>query len=482
MAEKVALRPADAAGRSRLGLAAGVGALAAFVAAWAAVRLSAPAGLGAAALAAGAVAAAVVLALALAGRARVLVPARRLARGIRAVLETRGPETDLPPVAAPLLGDLPEACGALVMALRGARRANRKTAETEAAAVEAQKRWLEAVIQALAEGVLVCSREHRVLLYNRAAERLLEAPALGLGCGLGDVPALGPLRAAMEELDASSAPAVTLTLAAPRPLEARLTRLEEPSGAASGYLVTLAAAEEGAGSVPLPPRPEFYDFTLMRGHRGDAALATRPLRELTFVVFDCETTGLEPLRGDEIVQIGAIRLVRGRVLEGEVFDRLVDPGRPIPPSSTRFHGLTDADVKGAGAAAEVLPAFAGFARDAVLVGHNVAFDMRFLAAKERVASVRFDNPVLDTMLVSAMLDGEGESLSLDALCGRYGIAVRGRHSALGDARATAELMLRLIDRLEARGLESFGAVMEASDMAAKLRHRAAVVAHGAGGA
>jgi DNA polymerase-3 subunit epsilon len=232
----------------------------------------------------------------------------------------------------------------------------------------------------------------------------------------------------------------------------------------------------------LPPRPEFYDPGLMRAHQGDERLGRRPLREIDFVVFDCEMTGLQPARGDEIVQIGAVRVVGGRILTGEGFERLVNPGRPIPPASIRYHGLTDADVAGAPRIETVLPEFRAYVGEAVMVGHNAAFDMAFLAAKERAAGVRFDNPVLDTMLVSTLLDGAAEDHSLDALCARYDVAVLGRHTALGDTLATAELLLRFVERLEAKGLTTFGDVMRASNMAAELRQRGARVRDGAGAA
>lgn len=108
------------------------------------------------------------------------------------------------------------------------------------------------------------------------------------------------------------------------------------------------------------------------------------------------------------------------------------------------------------------------------MAHNAAFDMKFISMKEREAGVRFDNPVLDTLLLSALLDGDEEDHSLDALCDRYGIAITGRHTALGDTLATAELLVRIIERLEAQGYQTFGEVMKASRMAAELRHRSAV--------
>jgi DNA polymerase III subunit epsilon len=230
----------------------------------------------------------------------------------------------------------------------------------------------------------------------------------------------------------------------------------------------------------LPARPEFYDASLMATHQGSADLARRKLADLRFVVFDCEMTGLRPGHGDEIVQIAAVPVVRKRILSGEGIDWLVNPGRPIPPSSIRYHGLTDADVADKPSILEILPKFRAFADDAVLVAHNAAFDMQFLAVKEKAGGVVFDNPVLDTMLISRLLDGSDDDHSLDALCERYGIVNAARHTALGDTIATAELLVRMIARLEAKGLSAFGDVMRETNMAAELRHRSAVFAQGTG--
>lgn len=216
-----------------------------------------------------------------------------------------------------------------------------------------------------------------------------------------------------------------------------------------------------AGRRPAPvARAVVYDFDLLSRERS-APVADMPLEQLTYVVFDTETTGLLPQQGDEIVQIAAVRLVNGRRLEGEVFDTLVNPGRPIPAGSTDVHGITDAMVASADGVTEVLPRFHRFAAGSVLVAHNAPFDMTFLRRRETELGLRFDNPILDTVLLSAVIWGQSEVHSLDALTHRLGITIpeEARHTAIGDTMATAEAFLRLLPMLQARGLTTYGAVL-----------------------
>lgn len=218
----------------------------------------------------------------------------------------------------------------------------------------------------------------------------------------------------------------------------------------------------------LPPRPEFYDFDLLQLD-ARSPLGARPLRSLSYVVFDTETTGLRPSQGDEIIAIGAVRIVNGRILTGETFSRIVNPKRPVPAESVRFHGITDAMVADAPPVEVVLPQFEAFVADSALVAHNAAFDLKFLRLKEEPCGVRFDNIALDTLLISAFLFPEFTDHSLDAVAGRLRIEIAGRHTALGDAMATAAVFVRLLELLEARNITTLSALMDASNMMLAIR-------------
>lgn len=208
------------------------------------------------------------------------------------------------------------------------------------------------------------------------------------------------------------------------------------------------------------PRAAIYDFDLLAAGVSDDLLST-PLRDLTYVVFDTETTGLMPEQGDEIVQIAGVRLVNGRRVSGESFDSLVNPGRSIPPASTKVHGITEAMVANADPIESVGRRFHRFAEGAVLIAHNAPFDMAFLKRHARGIGASFDNPVLDTVLLSAVLYGQTEKHTLDALTERLGIAIPPdlRHTAMGDTVATADAFLKMLPILKGQGIETFGDIL-----------------------
>lgn len=208
-------------------------------------------------------------------------------------------------------------------------------------------------------------------------------------------------------------------------------------------------------------RPEYYDFDLFDRPMGQVDL-DQPLAELVYTVFDTETTGLEPANGDEIIQIGALRILNGRPLQQEHFDQLVDPRCPLKAASIAIHGITDSMLLGQPTIDLVLPAFHDFCADTVLVGHNVAFDMRFLELKEDPLGIHFDQPVLDTLLLSAVAHPNQQSHSLEAIMQRLGIEMDQRHNALADATATAQVFLKLLPALAEQGVVTLRQALDAS--------------------
>lgn len=209
-------------------------------------------------------------------------------------------------------------------------------------------------------------------------------------------------------------------------------------------------------------RPEYYDFDLFKTSEQTRSLDERRLVDLVYTVFDTETTGLEPSQGDEIIQIGAARIVNGKVLHQECFEQLVDPQRSIPAASIPIHGIHPSMVVGQPKIGEVLPAFQAFAQDTVLVAHNAAFDMRFLQLKEQTTGVVFDQPVLDTLLLSAVIHPNQDSHRLEAIAERFDVPVIGRHTAMGDAMVTAEVFIKLIPLLAQQGIHTLGQAREAA--------------------
>jgi len=203
--------------------------------------------------------------------------------------------------------------------------------------------------------------------------------------------------------------------------------------------------------------PEFYDFDLFLPkpvvERADQLQAD--LNDLDYVVFDTETTGMRLSQGDKIISISGIRIRRGRIQNAETFHSLVNPGRSIPSESIQFHHIEDYMVADAPSIIQVYPQFVEFVGDSILVAHNAAFDKKCLEIAAAEAGLpMIDNPILDTLFLSYGIHEESTGHGLDAIAERLGITIEGRHTSMGDARATAHVFLSLISLLPGRGVRT----------------------------
>lgn len=201
-----------------------------------------------------------------------------------------------------------------------------------------------------------------------------------------------------------------------------------------------------------------FDLSGSAAERSAFDVAGISLRETTFVVVDLETTGGRATGAghDAITEIGAVKVRGGEVL-GELAT-LVDPGRAIPPQIVALTGITTAMVCDAPRIESVLPAFLEFARGTVLVAHNAGFDVGFLrAAAERCQIAWPRPPVLCTVRLArrVLTRDEAPSVRLAALARLFGTATTPTHRALDDARATVDVLHRLIERVGNQGVHTY---------------------------
>ena len=177
-----------------------------------------------------------------------------------------------------------------------------------------------------------------------------------------------------------------------------------------------------------------------------------PLIALDAVVLDTETTGLDPVKV-RILQVGAVRLARGKL--AETFERKVNPGVPIPPETTKVHGLTAEILRGAPRFCDIHPELAAFAGPHVLIGHNIGFDLAVLERECALAGLpTFWTHILDTRFLGELCFPRLGGFTLDKFASHLGLDITDRHDALGDARLTAQIFLALVPILKTRNIRT----------------------------
>ena len=168
-----------------------------------------------------------------------------------------------------------------------------------------------------------------------------------------------------------------------------------------------------------------------------------------YVVFDFETTGLSPWSGDEVIEVGAMKIFGNELDEVNVFHSLINPKRKIPEDSTQVHGITDEMVASAPTVEEVLPKFLEFIENARLIAQNAKFDMTFLSKYLVANNIRKEVEVFDTINLSRRAFPEEKRHNLDKICSRLGFTYeeKDRHRSLTDVKLTAMAFLKLRERL-----------------------------------
>lgn len=197
------------------------------------------------------------------------------------------------------------------------------------------------------------------------------------------------------------------------------------------------------------------------------------LASIDAVVLDTETTGLDA-RVARAVQVGAITIKSGRLDRGRIIDQLIDPTIDIPAETTRVHGISRADVAGKPDFKTFAPELKTFIGDRLLIGHTIGYDLTILQSEHRRAGLAWQ-PVraLDIRALARVASPGLASHSLDHLCEWLGVENARRHSAIGDAIATAEIFLKLVPLLRQKGVRTLAEAEKACIALAETDARAA---------
>jgi DNA polymerase III subunit epsilon len=186
-----------------------------------------------------------------------------------------------------------------------------------------------------------------------------------------------------------------------------------------------------------------------------------PLHELNIVVFDIETTGFYPERGDQIISVGAVKMTGHKIKRTETFYSLVKTEIPLSEEISKLTNLRDEDLQSAPTAGEVFMKFLKFVNNHVLVAHHAKHEQSFMQKLSwDLFKTRFEHRIIDTSFLMRISKPELKSMSLEDVCGECGIEIRGRHHALGDAIMTAEIWSHYLAHAQMLGYHNLREVYE----------------------
>jgi DNA polymerase-3 subunit epsilon len=365
---------------------------------------------------------------------------RRLERLRGSVLIAGGLGTPLPrPPAGPPdeIDKLQQAIGALI----GRERDRRGLLD----------RRLERVLGAIDDAIVVVTAQGQVSLLNAAAKTLLGG-GFRLGASLYELFEREGLSYALTLVDGGLQPHRALLRAVDgREIEAGIAGL----GSGGGALLRFTGAQFG-GEPLLEHDLGLHDLAPEAPPPGEDT----PLDDLPTVSLDTETTGLD-VKQDRLLSVAAVRLHGNRMFPAFTFDRLVNPGRRIPPVSTSIHGITDAMVEDAVDYRTIAEDLLRYCGQRVWVGHNIGYDIAILRREARLAGLAWEDPIaLDTLRLFAALRPRASDVELDAVAAELGVDVSGRHTALGDALMTAEVYRRMLPLLAEQGVKTLSQALE----------------------
>ena len=176
------------------------------------------------------------------------------------------------------------------------------------------------------------------------------------------------------------------------------------------------------------------------------------LEKLEFVIFDTETTGLEPASA-ELTEIGGFKVVKNDI--SSIYSSLIKTEKPIPPEITKLTGIDDALVKDFPPAKEVLEKFLEFIGDSILIAHNADFDMSFLRHNvKKFLNKEINNDVVCTVKLSRFLLPTLTNHKLHTVGQHFGLKVENRHRAIGDVELTFQIWKKFIPLLQEQGIKS----------------------------
>jgi DNA polymerase-3 subunit epsilon/CBS domain-containing protein len=198
-----------------------------------------------------------------------------------------------------------------------------------------------------------------------------------------------------------------------------------------------------------------------------------PLGCISAVVLDTETTGLDA-RTARLLQIGALKIEGTRIEADQRLERLVNPGMPIPKVSTTIHGITDDHVRTAPPFTDCIAELEAFLGTSIVIGHTPSYDMAILKREYSLAGKLWrPRRLLDIRVLAEIAVPTLAHFDLDGICAWAGIEIEGRHTAMGDAMATAKAFLVLIPHLRQRSVRTLAEAEAASRAHAEGQARAA---------